>query len=45
MDRERVALWDALTSAQDIVDCWRKVTFEHLDRRMELLRQWLGPEN
>ena len=37
----RLALWDALTGAKDIVDCWRKVKFEHLDRRMEFLRQRL----
>ena len=41
VDRERLALWDAVTSAKDIVDCWRKVKFEHLDRRMEFLRQRL----
>ncbi len=41
VDRERLALWDAMTSAKDIVDCWRKVKFEHLDRRMEFLRQRL----
>ena len=44
VDRERLALWDALTSAKDIVDCWRKVKFEHLDRRMEFLRQRLRLE-
>ncbi len=45
VNRERLALWDALTSAKDIVDCWRKVKFEHLDRRMEFLRQRLRPES
>ena len=46
----RLALWDALTSAKDILDCWRKVKFEHLDRRIEFLRRRLalrsptGPE-
>jgi Ser/Thr protein kinase RdoA (MazF antagonist) len=44
VDRERLALWDAMTSAKDIVDCWRKVKFEHLDRRMEFLRQRLRLE-
>lgn len=44
VDRDRLALWDALTSAKDIVDCWRKVKFEHLDRRMEFLRQRLRLE-
>ncbi len=44
VDRERLALWDAVTSAKDIVDCWRKVKFEHLDRRMEFLRQRLRLE-
>ncbi len=44
VDRERLALWDALTSAKDIVDCWRKVKFEHLDRRMEFLQQRLRLE-
>ena len=39
VDRERLALWDAVTLAKDIVDCWRKIKFEHLDRRMEFLRQ------
>jgi hypothetical protein len=42
VDRERLALWDAVTSAKDIVDCWRKIKFEHLDRRMEFLRQRVG---
>jgi hypothetical protein len=41
VDRERLALWDAVTLAKDIVDCWRKIKFEHLDRRMEFLRQRL----
>jgi hypothetical protein len=44
VDRERLALWDAVTNAKDIVDCWRKVKFEHLDRRMEFLRQRLRLE-
>ena len=38
----RLALWDALTSAKDILDCWRKVKFEHLDRRIEFLRRRLA---
>jgi Ser/Thr protein kinase RdoA (MazF antagonist) len=38
----RLALWDALTSAKDIVDCWRKIKFEHLDRRLGFLRRRLG---
>ena len=33
-----------MTSAKDIVDCWRKVKFEHLDRRMEFLQQRLRLE-
>ena len=37
ISRPRLALWDVLTSAKDIVDCWRKVKFEHLERRMEFL--------
>jgi hypothetical protein len=37
----RLALWDALTGARDILDCWRKVKFEHLERRMALLRRQL----
>jgi hypothetical protein len=44
VDRQRLALWDAVTSAKDIVDCWRKVKFKHLDRRMEFLRQRLRLE-
>jgi hypothetical protein len=40
----RLALWDALTGARDILDCWRKIKFEHLERRMELLRRQLGLE-
>ena len=44
IDRERLALWDTLTIAKDVVDCWRKVKFEHLDRRMEFLRQELELE-
>jgi Ser/Thr protein kinase RdoA (MazF antagonist) len=40
----RLALWDALTGARDILDCWRKVKFEHLERRMALLRRQFGPE-
>lgn len=42
VSRERLALWDALTSAKDILDCWRKIKFEHLDRRMDFLRLKLG---
>ena len=38
----RLALWDALTSAKDILDCWRKIKFEHLERRMRLLHHKLG---
>ena len=38
----RLALWDALTSAKDIVDCWRKIKFEHLERRMRFLHHKLG---
>ncbi len=38
----RLALWDTLTSAKDILDCWRKVKFEHLDRRIEFLRRRLA---
>ena len=44
VSRARLALWDALTSAKDIVDCWRKVKFEHLERRMEFLHRRLGTE-
>jgi hypothetical protein len=40
----RLALWDALTSAKDIVDCWREVKFERLERRMEFLHRGLGVE-
>jgi hypothetical protein len=40
---ERVALWDVLTSAKDILDCWRKIKFEHLERRMRFLHHKLGP--
>ena len=39
---ERLALWDALTSAKDILDCWRKIKFEHLERRMRILHHKLG---
>jgi hypothetical protein len=38
----RLALWDALTSTKDILDCWRKIKFEHLERRMRFLHQKLG---
>jgi hypothetical protein len=38
----RLALWDALTSARDIVDCWRKIKFEHLERRLGFARRRLG---
>ncbi|MGH3457393.1 hypothetical protein [Aeromicrobium sp.] len=38
----RLALWDALTSAKDVLDCWRKVKFEHLERRMRFLHDKLG---
>lgn len=38
----RLALWDVLTGAKDILDCWRKVKFEHLDRRIEFLRRQLA---
>jgi hypothetical protein len=37
----RLALWDALTSAKDIVDCWRKIKFEHLERRVGFIRRRL----
>jgi hypothetical protein len=40
--RPRLALWDAVTGAKDILDCWRKIKFEHLARRIELLRVTLG---
>ena len=39
---ERLALWDVLTSAKDILDCWRKIKFEHLERRMRFLHHKLG---
>ena len=42
VSRERLVLWDALTSAKDILDCWRKIKFEHLDRRMHFLHRRLG---
>jgi len=38
----RLALWDALTSTKDILDCWRKIKFEHLERRMRFLQHKLG---
>jgi hypothetical protein len=38
----RLALWDALTSTKDILDCWRKIKFEHLERRMRFLHHKLG---
>jgi hypothetical protein len=44
VDRARLVLWDTVTGAKDIIDCWRKVKFEHLDRRMEFLRQQLPLE-
>ncbi|HET6562654.1 MAG TPA: phosphotransferase [Marmoricola sp.] len=40
---DRLALWDALTSAKDIVDCWRKIKFEHLERRLAFIRRRLAP--
>jgi hypothetical protein len=40
---ERLALWDVLTSTKDILDCWRKIKFEHLERRMRFLHHKLGP--
>lgn len=39
---ERLALWDVLTSAKDVLDVWRKIKFEHLERRMRFLRHKLG---
>ena len=39
---DRLALWDVLTSANDILDCWRKIKFEHLERRMRFLHHKLG---
>jgi Ser/Thr protein kinase RdoA (MazF antagonist) len=45
VSRSRLALWDALTSAKDILDCWRKVKFEHLERRMVFLQRRLGIEH
>jgi Ser/Thr protein kinase RdoA (MazF antagonist) len=39
---ERLALWDLLTSVKDILDCWRKIKFEHLERRMRFLHHKLG---
>jgi hypothetical protein len=41
-DAERLALWDLLTSVKDILDCWRKIKFEHLERRMRFLHHKLG---
>jgi hypothetical protein len=40
----RLSQWDLLTSAKDILDCWRKVKFEHLERRMRFLHHKLGDE-
>ena len=39
---ERLALWDLLTSTKDILDVWRKIKFEHLERRMRFLHHKLG---
>ena len=39
---ERLALWDAITSTKDILDVWRKVKFEHLERRIRILHHKLG---
>ena len=39
---ERLALWDLLTSAKDVLDVWRKIKFEHLERRMRFLHHKLG---
>jgi hypothetical protein len=41
VDPARLAVWDALLGTKDILDCWRKVKFEHLDRRMCFLRRRL----
>jgi aminoglycoside phosphotransferase (APT) family kinase protein len=38
----RLALWDVVTNTHDVVDCWRKIKFEHLDRRMMFLHRVLG---
>jgi Ser/Thr protein kinase RdoA (MazF antagonist) len=42
VDKERVALWDVLTSVKDILDCWRKIKFEHLDRRTHFIERRLS---
>jgi hypothetical protein len=42
VSRARLALWDVLTTVSDIFDCWRKIKFEHLERRMVFLRRQLG---
>lgn len=39
---ERLAVWDALLNTMDLVDCWRELKFEHLDRRIRFLRRRLG---
>jgi hypothetical protein len=31
VNRARLAAWDAVTGAKDVVDCWRKVKLEHLN--------------
>ena len=41
----RLALWDALTCTMDVLDCWRKVKFEHLARRVAFLQHILRLES
>ena len=42
VNTERLAVWDALLNTMDLVDCWRELKFEHLDRRIRFLRRRLG---
>jgi hypothetical protein len=42
LNRERLAVWDAATGVKDVLDCWRKVKFEYLDRRIWTMRRLLG---
>jgi hypothetical protein len=42
VSRGRLALWEALVILDDIFTCWRKLKFDHLERRMDFLHHHLA---
>jgi hypothetical protein len=42
VSRTRLALWEAVLIVREILDCWRKIKFEHLERRLHFLHRHLA---